>query len=170
MNTEWQKNASLLHTFIPSPGLLPLGITLPRPSWVRLNCLHTSTGVDCSTQQCTNGFWVPQQTADVEQTADYILASCPLYIVQPSKWGTWSGSSRWWDCGLVQKGYTEHLMTRSAQTKKNSLAEIVISIHFKLILQSSQLLLALTAKIFKKQMKLGYSVSVGYLATLNQLI
>jgi len=28
-NTEWQKNSSRLHTFIPTPGPSPPGITLP---------------------------------------------------------------------------------------------------------------------------------------------
>jgi len=35
-----------------------------------------------------------------------------LSPVPPSKWGTWSGGSRWWHCGLAQKDYTEHVMTR----------------------------------------------------------
>jgi len=35
-NAEWQKNTSRLHTFILSPGPSPPGMTLPRPSWVRL--------------------------------------------------------------------------------------------------------------------------------------
>jgi len=37
--------------------------------------------LDGSAQQCTNGAWSPQRTADAEQTADHIslLASFPLY-------------------------------------------------------------------------------------------
>jgi len=35
--------------------------------------------LDCSAQQCTNGAWCPRRTAAAEQTADHILASCPLY-------------------------------------------------------------------------------------------
>jgi len=33
-NMEWQKNTLCLHTFIPSTGPSPPGMTLPRPSWV----------------------------------------------------------------------------------------------------------------------------------------
>jgi len=48
-NTEWQKNTSRLHTLIPSAGPSPPGMTLPRPFWVRPNCIHTGTGLFCST-------------------------------------------------------------------------------------------------------------------------
>jgi len=34
---EWQKNASHLHTFIPSLGSSPPGMTLHKSSWIRLN-------------------------------------------------------------------------------------------------------------------------------------
>jgi len=46
------------------------------------------------------------------------LHSSFLSPVPPSKWDTCFGSSRWWHCGLASKNCTEHLMTRSAQTKK----------------------------------------------------
>jgi len=82
-NTEWQKNTSRLHTFIPSPGPLPPEMTLPRLSWIRLNLLLV-LALGCSAQQCTNGAWCPRRTAAAEQkqTADHILDSCPLYIAQ----------------------------------------------------------------------------------------
>jgi len=45
-----QKNTSRLHTFIPSPGPSPPGMTLHRPYWVRLNRLrYTGVGLFCST-------------------------------------------------------------------------------------------------------------------------
>jgi len=64
----------------PSPGPSPLGITLPRPSWVRLNRLRTGVGQFRSTMQK----WglVPLANCRCgakKQTADHILASCPLY-------------------------------------------------------------------------------------------
>jgi len=43
-----------------------------------------------------------------------------LTPVPPFKWDTWFGGSRWWHCGLAQKKCTEHLKTRSAQTKKKN--------------------------------------------------
>jgi len=64
-NTQWSKNTSRLHTFIPSSGPLPPEMTLPWPSSVKLNRLRT--GVGGSAQQCTNGAWCPRRTADAEQ-------------------------------------------------------------------------------------------------------
>jgi len=77
---EWQKNTSHLHTFIPSPGPSPPEMTLPRPSWERLNRLRTGIGQFRSTMykwglvSSTNCICGAE-----EQTADQILASCPLY-------------------------------------------------------------------------------------------
>jgi len=53
-----------------------------------------------------------------EQTADHILAFCPLYL--PSKWDTWFGGTWWWHCGLALNNRTLHLITRSAQTEKKN--------------------------------------------------
>jgi len=68
-----------------SPGPSPQEMTLPSPSWVRLNRLRT--GVEYSAQQCTNGAWGPRRTADAEQTPDHILASCPMYHPSNRKLG-----------------------------------------------------------------------------------
>jgi len=79
-NTEWQKNTSCLHTFIPSPGPSLPGMTLPRPFWVKLNRLCSGAGLFHSTMHKW-GF-VPLancRCGTEEQTADHILASCPLY-------------------------------------------------------------------------------------------
>jgi len=79
-NTEWQKNTPRLHTFIPSPGPSPPGMTLPSPSWVRLNRLRTGVGLFRSTIH-KRGL-VPSanyKCGTEEQTADHILASCSLY-------------------------------------------------------------------------------------------
>jgi len=79
-NTEWQKNTSRLHTFIPSSGPSPPRMTLPGPYWVRLNRLRTGVGLFRSTMHK----WglVPSvncRCGAEEQTADHILVSCPLY-------------------------------------------------------------------------------------------
>jgi len=63
---EWQKNIFRLHTFFSTSGSSLPGITLPRPSWVKLNCLRTDVELFHST------------TAE-EQSADHILVSCPLH-------------------------------------------------------------------------------------------
>jgi len=46
---ERQKDTSRFLIFVPSPGLSPPGVTLPRPSWVRLNSLRTGAGLFRST-------------------------------------------------------------------------------------------------------------------------
>jgi len=74
-NTEWQKNTSRFHTFIPSPGPLPPGMTQPRPSWVKLNrALFRSTMHKWGLMPSANCKCGAEQ-----QTADHILASYPLY-------------------------------------------------------------------------------------------
>jgi len=75
-NMEWQKNTSLLHTFIPFAGSSPPGMTLLRYSWVRLNCLSAGVGLLRSTMHK----WGSVPSSDCrseaeEQTADHILAS-----------------------------------------------------------------------------------------------
>ena len=42
-NAEWLENTTRLRTFIPDIGTHPLGMTMPRTAWVRLN--HLRTGV-----------------------------------------------------------------------------------------------------------------------------
>jgi len=53
-NTKWQKNTYRLHTFIPTAGPSPSGMTLPRPSWVRLNRLRTGVGLFRSTMRTSD--------------------------------------------------------------------------------------------------------------------
>jgi len=65
---------------IPSPDPSPPGMTLHRPSWVRLNRLRIGVGLFRSTMHK----WGLLSSANCkcgaeEQTADHILASCPLY-------------------------------------------------------------------------------------------
>jgi len=55
------------------------------------------------------GFGAPRRTADAEQTADHILASCPLYHPPNGTLGLG---------GLASNNRTLHLMNQSAQTKK----------------------------------------------------
>jgi len=62
------------------PGPSPPGMTLPRPSWVRLN--HQRTGVGMFRSTMRKWGFVPSANCSCraeEQTADHILASCLLY-------------------------------------------------------------------------------------------
>jgi len=75
--------------------------------------------LNCSAQQCTNGAWCPLGELQMRSRgANGQVHTSFLSSVLPSKWDTWFDGSRWWHCGLAQKNCTEHLMTRSAQTKK----------------------------------------------------
>jgi len=81
------KNTSRPHTFISSPGPSPPGMTLPRPSWVKLNRLRTGAGLFRSTMQK----WglVPSANCRCgaeEQTVNLILAYCPLSKWDPPNW------------------------------------------------------------------------------------
>ena len=43
-NEEWTDNPKRLRIFIPDTGTHPLGMTLPRTAWIRLNRLSTGVG------------------------------------------------------------------------------------------------------------------------------
>ena len=40
-SADWQSSSTRLHAFVPDASTKPAGMTLPRPSWIRLNCLRT---------------------------------------------------------------------------------------------------------------------------------
>jgi len=95
-NIEWQKNIFRLHTFIPSPGPSPPEMTLLRPSWVRLNHLHT--GVWCWTVPLNN---IQMGLGDAlgklqmrSRGANGRSHTSFLSLVPPSKWDTWFGGPR----------------------------------------------------------------------------
>ena len=69
-NMEYLKNASRLHAFIPRASPKPLGMGLPRTSWVKLNRLRTGVG----------RFHSPNcECGASEQTAEHIISTCPLH-------------------------------------------------------------------------------------------
>ena len=79
-NTEWQEYASRLHGFIADVGFLPSGIHFPIPAWVRLNRLQTGVGLFRSTMHKWG--MAPSPACECgadEQTADYLIISCPIY-------------------------------------------------------------------------------------------
>jgi len=88
--TEWQKSTFSLHTFIPSPGLLLPGMTLLRPSWVRLNRLHTGVGLFHSTMHK----WGLVPSANCRCGANGQPHTSLLPPIPPFKWDTWFGGSR----------------------------------------------------------------------------
>jgi len=100
-NTEWQKNTSCLHTFIPSPGPSPPEMALPRPSWVKT----IPPTYWCWTVPLNNAqMWLGALGELQMQSRGANGRSHTNFMspVPPSKWETWFGGSRWWHCGLAQ--------------------------------------------------------------------
>jgi len=119
----WKKNIQN-ETF---PGPSPTGMTLPRPSWVRLNHLRTCVGtVPLNNAQMGLGTIGELQMGS--KGTNGRSHTNLLSPVPPSKRDTWFGGSRWWHYGLALKNRTENLMTRSAQTNKLATLLAMVSI------------------------------------------
>jgi len=73
-----EKYLSLPHIyFISWP--ITTGNALPKPFWVRLNRLRTGVGLFRSTMHKWGLVPSANCSCGTEQTADHMLASCPLY-------------------------------------------------------------------------------------------
>ena len=82
-NTEWSSNNTRLRDFIPKVGSLPLGMSLPRHAWVKLN--HLRTGVGRFRSAMHKWGLAPSAACECgaeDQTADHIIMDCPLYSIQ----------------------------------------------------------------------------------------
>ena len=78
--TEYCKNASRLRAFVPGTGARPVGMGLPRAAWVKLNRLWNGVG----RFHLSMHKWglAPSPNCECgasEQTADHVLAACPIY-------------------------------------------------------------------------------------------
>ena len=79
-NTEYCENVSRLRAFVPQTGAGPVGMSLPRAAWVKLNRLRTGIGLFHSSMHK----WglVPSPNCECgasEQTADHVLAAYPIH-------------------------------------------------------------------------------------------
>ena len=79
-STEYSTSTSELRAFIPRTTTRPMGMGLPRPSWVRLNRLRTGVG----RFQSSMHKWGLAPTSNcecgaAEQTADHIILTCPTH-------------------------------------------------------------------------------------------
>ena len=79
-NMEYSKSTSALHAFIPRVSTRPLGMSLPRVAWVKLNRLRSGVGRFCSSMYK----WglAPFSNCEcgaTEQTVDYIISHCPTH-------------------------------------------------------------------------------------------
>ena len=84
-STEYSDGSSDIHAFIPRTSTRPMGMGLPRSSWVRLNGLLAGVG-------CFQSFWefsvmhkwgfAPASNCEcgaAEQTAEHIILTCPVH-------------------------------------------------------------------------------------------
>ena len=79
-NMEYLKSASRLHAFIPRASPKPLGMGLPRTSWVKLNRLRTGVGRFHSSMYKWGAGPSPDcECGASEQTADHIISTCSLH-------------------------------------------------------------------------------------------
>ena len=79
-NMEYLKSASRLHAFIPRASSKPLGMGLPRTSWVKLNRLRTGVGRFHSSMYKWGVAPSPNcECGASEQTADHIISACSLH-------------------------------------------------------------------------------------------
>ena len=79
-NMEYLKSASRLHAFIPRASPMPLGMGLPRTSWVKLNRLRIGVGRFHSSMYKWGAAPSPNcECGAFEQTADHIISTCPLH-------------------------------------------------------------------------------------------
>ena len=80
MEYRYLKSASRLHAFIPGVRSKPLGMGLPRTSWVKLNRLRTGVGRFHSSMYKWGVAPSPNcECGASEQTADHIISTCPLH-------------------------------------------------------------------------------------------
>ena len=79
-STEYSECSSDLRAFIPRTSIRPMGMGLPRSSWVRLNRLRA--GVGCFQSFMHKWGLAPTSNCDcgaAEQTAEHIILTCPVH-------------------------------------------------------------------------------------------
>ena len=79
-NTEYLECSSDLRAFIPRTSTRPMGMGLPRSSWVRLNRLRA--GVGCFQSFMHKWGLAPTSNCEcgaAEQTAEHIILTCPVH-------------------------------------------------------------------------------------------
>ena len=78
--TEYCENASRLRAFVPETGARPVGMGLPRGTWVKLNRLRSGVGRFYSSMHKWGLAPSPNcKCGASEQTADHVLTACPIH-------------------------------------------------------------------------------------------
>ena len=120
-NHKWNadlESISRVRAFIPRVSLRPLGISLPRTTWVRLNRQRTSVGRFHSSMYKWGLTPSPNcECGATEQTADHIISSCLIHHDQEQH-----EVCRFWmtqlDVGLTPPLPTSHLGSAAARVGK----------------------------------------------------
>ena len=75
-------NASKVRAFVPRTGARPVVMGLPQTAWVKLNRLRTGVGRFHSSMHKWDLAPSPNcECGASEQTADYVLTTCPIHRV-----------------------------------------------------------------------------------------
>ena len=78
-SAEYSKRISVLHVFIPRASSRPLGIDLPRTSWVKLNCMRTGVGrFHLSLYKWNLASSPICKCGATDQTADHVISAYPF--------------------------------------------------------------------------------------------
>ena len=81
-NADYLESASKVRAFIPRVSSRPLGMSLSRTSWVRLNRLRTDVGRFRSSKYKWGLAPSPNsECGATEQTADHVISSCLIHHV-----------------------------------------------------------------------------------------
>ena len=81
-NTDYLESTSRVCAFIPRISSRPLGMSLPRTSWVRLHCLQSGVGhFHLSIYKWDLALLLNCECDTTEQTADHVISSCLLHHV-----------------------------------------------------------------------------------------
>ena len=81
--TEYCEGASRLFAFVAGTGARPVGMSLPRTAWVKLNRLQTSVGQFYSSMHKWGLTPSPNcECGASEQTADHVLTACSIHQAQ----------------------------------------------------------------------------------------
>ena len=79
-NAEYCENTSRLRVFIPRTSARPVGMSLPRTAWVKLNRLRTGVGRFHLSMHKWGLAPSPNCECGVsEQTVDHVLIACPIH-------------------------------------------------------------------------------------------
>ena len=79
-STEYSKHTSILHVFISKANSSPLGMDLPKTSWIKLNHLRTGIGRFClSMYKWSLAPSLNCECDATDQTANHVISMCPIY-------------------------------------------------------------------------------------------